>query len=75
MFLTKDRVERTATENQFMNGKIQAIKVYCRRRDTILGAYHLDFNVQSYRSLTNTSLKEYFPDIAPYLDSEEIDAT
>jgi Transcription factor subunit Med10 of Mediator complex len=27
MHLTKDRLERAATENQFMNGKIQAIEV------------------------------------------------
>ena len=27
MKLTRDRLERAATENQFMNGKIQAIKV------------------------------------------------
>jgi hypothetical protein len=28
MHLTKDRLERAATENQFMNGKIKAIEVY-----------------------------------------------
>ncbi|EJD00791.1 uncharacterized protein FOMMEDRAFT_65242, partial [Fomitiporia mediterranea MF3/22] len=28
MFLTKDRIERAATENQFMNGKIKAIESY-----------------------------------------------
>ena len=27
MHLTKDRLERSATENQFMNGKIKAIEV------------------------------------------------
>jgi len=27
MLLTKDRLERAATENQFMNGKIAAIEV------------------------------------------------
>jgi mediator of RNA polymerase II transcription subunit 10 len=27
MQLTRERLERTATENQFMNGKIQAIEV------------------------------------------------
>lgn len=27
MFLTKERIERAATENQFMNGKIHAINV------------------------------------------------
>ena len=28
MLLTKDRLERAATENQFMNGKIAAIEVF-----------------------------------------------
>lgn len=32
MQLTKDRIERAATENQFMNGKIHAIDVSRRRR-------------------------------------------
>lgn len=27
MMLTRERLERAATENQFMNGKIQAISV------------------------------------------------
>ena len=27
MFLTKDRLERAATENQYMNAKIKAIEV------------------------------------------------
>lgn len=27
MITTKDRIERAATENQFMNGKIRAIEV------------------------------------------------
>ena len=30
MVLTKDRLERAATENQFMNGKIAAIEVFLR---------------------------------------------
>ena len=29
MHLTRDRLERAATENQFMNGKIAAIDVRC----------------------------------------------
>jgi len=28
MIVTKDRIERAATENQFMNGKIEAIETY-----------------------------------------------
>ncbi|KAH8115762.1 transcription factor subunit Med10 of mediator complex-domain-containing protein [Phellopilus nigrolimitatus] len=49
MFLTKDRLERAATENQFMNGKIKAI--------------------ESYRNTLNSSLMDYFPELAPHLDS------
>ena len=33
MLLTKDRLERAATENQFMNGKITAIEVSHHRPD------------------------------------------
>ena len=32
MLLTKERLERAATENQFMNGKIKAIEVCFFRR-------------------------------------------
>ena len=36
MLLTKDRLERAATENQFMNGKIAAIEVFSSSRIPIL---------------------------------------
>ncbi|TBU27738.1 transcription factor subunit Med10 of mediator complex-domain-containing protein [Dichomitus squalens] len=36
MQLTKDRLERAATENQFMNGKIQAIESYRKMLDEAL---------------------------------------
>ncbi|KAI0250510.1 transcription factor subunit Med10 of mediator complex-domain-containing protein [Lactifluus subvellereus] len=36
MHLTKDRLERAATENQFMNGKIQAIESYRKLLDVAL---------------------------------------
>ncbi|KAH9978249.1 transcription factor subunit Med10 of mediator complex-domain-containing protein [Lactifluus volemus] len=36
MHLTKDRLERAATENQFMNGKIQAIESYRKLLDEAL---------------------------------------
>jgi len=41
MHLTKDRLERAATENQFMNGKIKAIEVcwlllHVARRDALM---------------------------------------
>jgi len=36
MHLTKDRLERTATENQFMNAKIKAIESYRKQLDEAL---------------------------------------
>ncbi|KAI0676655.1 transcription factor subunit Med10 of mediator complex-domain-containing protein, partial [Trametes maxima] len=36
MLLTKERLERAATENQFMNGKIQAIESYKQYLDEAL---------------------------------------
>jgi mediator of RNA polymerase II transcription subunit 10 len=33
MQITKDRIERAATENQFMNGKIAAIRTYSQLLD------------------------------------------
>ncbi|KAH9059373.1 transcription factor subunit Med10 of mediator complex-domain-containing protein [Lactarius vividus] len=36
MHLTKDRLERAATENQFMNGKIKAIESYRQLLDEAL---------------------------------------
>jgi len=36
MHLTKDRLERAATENQFMNGKIKAIESYRKLLDDAL---------------------------------------
>jgi mediator of RNA polymerase II transcription subunit 10 len=37
MHLTKDRLERAATENQFMNGKIQAIEVRYQSDNDFIG--------------------------------------
>ena len=45
MQLTKERLERTATENQFMNGKIAAIEV---REPTVCTSVGAD----PHRSLT-----------------------
>ncbi|TDL29178.1 hypothetical protein BD410DRAFT_779504 [Rickenella mellea] len=39
MNLTRDRLERAATENQFMNGKIQAIDSYRKMLDTALATH------------------------------------
>ncbi len=41
MLLTKERIERAATENQFMNGKIKAIQV----RAVCVGIYLLIYHV------------------------------
>ena len=69
MHLTKDRLERAATENQFMNGKIKAIEVcprpaYSRRFLTRRG-----FGLQSYRQLLDEALVQTFPDLAEVLPS------
>ena len=45
MQLTRDGLERAATENQFMNGKIQAIKVCTILQQSIVAYYeHLDYS-------------------------------
>lgn len=48
MNLTRERIERAAVENQFMNGKIAA--------------------VQSYKSLLDETLVEYFPELASHIE-------
>lgn len=65
MQLTRDRLERAATENQFMNGKIQAIKVRpvaprCYRDAEFVCS-------QSYREYYNDALVQSFPDLKEYL--------
>lgn len=67
MQLTKDRIERAATENQFMNGKIHAIDVSrclcwwqaCLRADAP--------NTQSYRRLLDDALVQNFPELGEHL--------
>jgi mediator of RNA polymerase II transcription subunit 10 len=65
MLLTKDRLERAATENQFMNGKIAAIEVSP-------SSWILTRSLtppQSYRSYLNEALVQSFPELAPHLTS------
>lgn len=80
--LTRDRLERAATENQFMNGKIHAIEVRTQPRSrqplliTLrwLALHHSGWMainvllVKSYRSLLDASLAEHFPELAPHLE-------
>lgn len=64
MLLTKDRLERAATENQFMNGKIAAIEV------SFLDSWVLTPSLtspQSYRSYLNEALVQSFPELVPHL--------
>lgn len=68
MVLTKDRLERAATENQFMNGKIVAIEVPLPHLR--IPARSLTSILQSYRSYLNEALVQSFPELAPRLMSE-----
>lgn len=65
MQLTRDRLERAATENQFMNGKIQAIKV-CT---SLLRLAEADSCLQSYRDYYNEALAQSFPELKDYLNA------
>ena len=56
MSLTKERIERAATENQFMNGKIQAIQA-CIYFDRVVSLPH-DISVTSR---TATILTKQWP--------------
>ena len=71
MLLTKDRLERAATENQFMNGKIVAIEVspLCPSR---IPAHSVTSLLQSYRSYLNEALVQSFPELAPHLTRDRM---
>jgi len=70
MLLTKDRLERAATENQFMNGKITAIEVSLSLSSRILTRSLT--SLQSYRSYLNEALVQSFPELAPHLTSHDM---
>lgn len=70
MVLTKDRLERAATENQFTNGKITAIEVSLPYPRIL--AHSLTPLLQSYRSCLNEALVQSFPELAPYLTRDNI---
>ena len=63
MHLTKERLERAATENQFMNGKIAGIDV----SSSWFLASPLSDTLKSYRSILNESLERHFPETAEHL--------
>jgi len=67
MQLTRDRLERAAAENQFMNGKMAAIDVSVFPYNLIL----IDAFPQSYRKLLNEALEISFPETAEYLHPRE----
>ena len=68
MQLTKERLERTATENQFMNGKIAAIDVSCLTEVT---RPRSSFVFKSYRRLLNEALAKSFPETAEHLHPKQ----
>ena len=70
MQLTRDRLERAATENQFMNGKIQAVKVSIGSTTphSTLGLIDGSAGSQAYRQVYNQTLLATYPDLAEHLN-------
>jgi hypothetical protein len=66
--LTKDRIERAATENQFMNGKIRALQV----RVLLLSGDTTLIWVQSYHETLEEALLANFPEIAAERDASKV---
>lgn len=69
MQLTRERLERAATENQFMNGKIQALEVLLSSLLLFIRAHTM--TCQSYTKLLDEALCESFPDLVPYLSLDD----
>src|SRR5882762_1933940 len=69
MQLTRERLERAATENQFMNGKIAAINVRIIRLMPLTGNIRAteDFFFQSYRKYLNEAIAQNFPELEAHL--------
>ena len=67
MQLTRERLERAATENQFMNGKIAAIHVRMIKPPLDIGALSFFFFHQSYRKYLDEAIVQNFPELEPYL--------
>jgi mediator of RNA polymerase II transcription subunit 10 len=66
MQLTRERLERAATENQWMNGKIEAITV--RIILFIHTRFYLTSFSKSYRKYLNEALIQNFPDLEEFLN-------
>ena len=67
MQLTRERLERAATENQFMNGKIAAINVrIIRLMPLSIGATEVFF-FQSYRKYLDEAIAQNFPELEAHL--------
>jgi mediator of RNA polymerase II transcription subunit 10 len=67
MQLTRERLERAATENQFMNGKITAIDVSVSQSipRTLIEVE------QSYRKLLSEALCQNFPELEQHFHEQE----
>ena len=66
MQLTRERLERAATENQFMNGKIAAINVRIIRLMPLnIRATKVFF--QSYRKYLDEAIAQNFPELEAHL--------
>ncbi len=71
MQLTRERLERAATENQFMNGKIVAIDVsICHKRGDRTVSKRM---CQSYRKLLDDALCQNFPELEPHFHEQTKD--
>lgn len=72
MQLTRERLERAATENHFMNGKIAAIdvSVYLYEPDDRMGSKRRG---QSYRRLLDEALCQNFPELEPHFHEVRVE--
>lgn len=74
MLLTKERLERAATENQFMNGKIHAIDVRTPFARCIEAEGAKRLCGQSYKKCLDEALIQNFPGLEEYLrDGSAVD--
>jgi mediator of RNA polymerase II transcription subunit 10 len=64
MQLTRERLERAATENQFMNGKIAAISASL---DFLSGVQRIDCCHQSYHKYLDEAIIQSYPELEPQL--------
>lgn len=72
MQLTRERLERAATENQFMNGKIAAINVRITRSMPLKIWALKSLFYQSYRKYLDEAIAQNFPELEAHL-KENVD--